>query len=59
MEEKNGGFDVCFSIEAKVPTWEPMVTPDERRVDGAFRWGEPVHPSVLPIGWRSRFGTAT
>jgi len=22
------GFDVCFSTEAKVPTWNPMVTPD-------------------------------
>ena len=22
------GFDVCFSTEAKVPTWNPMITPD-------------------------------
>lgn len=22
------GFDVCFSTEAKVPTWDPMFTPD-------------------------------
>ena len=22
------GFDVCFSTEAKVPTWDPMITPD-------------------------------
>jgi len=22
------GFDVCFSTEAKVPTWNPMVTPE-------------------------------
>jgi arylsulfatase A-like enzyme len=22
------GFDVCFSTEAKVPTWDPMVTPE-------------------------------
>lgn len=38
------GFDVCFSTEAKVPTWDPMVTPDERRADGTFRWGEPGTP---------------
>ncbi len=23
------GFDTCFSTEARVPTWDPMVTPDE------------------------------
>lgn len=22
------GFDVCFSTEAKVPTWDPMITPE-------------------------------
>jgi arylsulfatase A-like enzyme len=22
------GFDVCFATEAKVPTWDPMLTPD-------------------------------
>lgn len=22
------GFDVCFSTESKVPTWDPMITPD-------------------------------
>jgi arylsulfatase A-like enzyme len=22
------GFDICFSTEAKVPTWDPMITPD-------------------------------
>jgi arylsulfatase A-like enzyme len=34
------GFDVCFSTEAKVPTWDPMVTPAE----GDGRWGEPGMP---------------
>ena len=24
----DNGFDVCFSTEAKVPTWDPMVTPE-------------------------------
>ena len=34
------GFDVCFSTEAKVPTWDPMVTPAE----GNSRWGVPGSP---------------
>ncbi len=38
------GFDVCFSTESKVPTWHPMVNPDERRSDGQPRWGEPGEP---------------
>ena len=38
------GFDVCFSSEAKVPTWDPMLTPDEKRADGGYRWGEPGSP---------------
>lgn len=27
------GFDVCFSTESKVPTWDPMVTPDKSSRD--------------------------
>ena len=38
------GFDVCFSTESKVPTWDPMVTPDEQRPDGQPRWGIPGEP---------------
>lgn len=30
------GFDTCFSTEAKVPTWDPMVTPPG--------WGRPGAP---------------
>ena len=41
------GFDVCFSTEAMVPTWDPSVTPNEMRGD-RHRWGEPG----------SAFGTA-
>lgn len=37
------GFDTCFSSEAKVPTWDPMVTPDEQGPDG-YRWGRPGTP---------------
>lgn len=38
------GFDVCFSTESKVPTWDPMITPDEARPNGSQRWGEPGAP---------------
>ncbi|MCP4168572.1 MAG: sulfatase-like hydrolase/transferase [Chloroflexi bacterium] len=34
------GFDICFSTEAKVPTWDPMNTPAE----GEDRWGRPGTP---------------
>lgn len=27
------GFDVCFSTESKVPTWDPMLTPDKSAGD--------------------------
>ena len=37
------GFDVCFSTEAKVPTWDPMMTPHEMGRNG-YRWGEPATP---------------
>ncbi len=38
----NNGFDVCFSTESKVPTWNPMVTPHKsagdigKRVEGNY-----------------------
>lgn len=34
------GFDVCFSTEALVPTWDPAVTPQE----GNNVWGTPGTP---------------
>lgn len=37
------GFETCFSTEAKVPTWDPMRNPDERKGDGC-RWGPPGEP---------------
>ena len=33
------GFDVCFSTEAKVPTWNPMVSPDEQQAKAEQRLG--------------------
>lgn len=38
------GFDTCFSTEAKVPTWDPMVTPDEMNSRGKPKWGKPGEP---------------
>ena len=36
------GFDVCFSTEAKVPTWDPMVTPSKSAGDlGKQKSGKP------------------
>ena len=37
------GFERCFSTEAKVPTWDPMVVPDERGEAGPI-WGTPGEP---------------
>jgi len=32
------GFDVCFSTEAKVPTWNPMKNPDTNEPYGTYYW---------------------
>jgi len=32
------GFDVCFSTEAKVPTWNPMKSPDSDKPYGTYYW---------------------
>ena len=34
-------FDVCFSTESKVPTWDPQLIPDEKNADGTYTWGKP------------------
>ncbi|HEX6845343.1 MAG TPA: sulfatase-like hydrolase/transferase [Chitinophagaceae bacterium] len=37
------GFDVCFSTESKVPTWDPMITPAGFDTEmGNKKPGEPV-----------------
>jgi arylsulfatase A-like enzyme len=48
----DNGFDVCFSTEAKVPTWDPMYTPGTTNFFGARYWREdatfvPVNNSEL------------
>ncbi len=37
------GFETCFSTEAKVPTWDPMLAPDETGPRGP-KWGTPGEP---------------
>jgi len=32
------GFDVCFSTEAKVPTWNPMKVPETNEPYGTYYW---------------------
>jgi len=34
----DNGFDVCFSTEAKVPTWNPMVHPGTQTFYGTYYW---------------------
>jgi len=34
------GFDVCFSTEAKVPTWDPMKEPGTDKTYGTHYWRE-------------------
>ena len=38
------GFDACFSTEAKVPTWDPMIKPGSKNQPyGTYYWGGPEH----------------
>jgi arylsulfatase A-like enzyme len=32
------GFDICFSTEAKVPTWDPMKKPESNEHYGTYYW---------------------
>jgi arylsulfatase A-like enzyme len=34
----DNGFDVCFSTEAKVPTWNPMKVPETDKPYGTYYW---------------------
>jgi len=36
----DNGFDVCFSTEAKVPTWDPMKKPGTDTPYGTSYWGQ-------------------
>jgi len=37
----DNGFDVCFSTEAKVPTWNPMLSPGSDQPYGTSYWSGP------------------
>ena len=37
----DNGFDVCFSTEAKVPTWDPMKVPGSGQPYGTHYWTAP------------------
>jgi len=37
----DNGFDVCFSTEAKVPTWDPMHQPGTNKPYGTHYWTGP------------------
>ncbi|MDE2679746.1 MAG: sulfatase-like hydrolase/transferase [Verrucomicrobiota bacterium] len=40
------GFDVCFSTESKVPTWDPMLRP---KANNSRQWWDPAKENV-PYG---------
>jgi arylsulfatase A-like enzyme len=46
------GFDVCFSTEAKVPTWDPMVT---RK--GAGNFWEPIENQADAVAYGTHYWT--
>jgi arylsulfatase A-like enzyme/peroxiredoxin len=37
------GFDVCFATESKVPTWDPMKSPNSDKPYGTYYWDGPEH----------------
>lgn len=47
------GFDVCFSTESKVPTWDPMVKP---KVNARRTWWDPAedHEPYGTAYWNER-----
>ncbi len=50
---QDNGFDVCFSTESKVPTWDPMWTP-KKHSGGSSRknWWQPLENTsgMIPYG---------
>lgn len=46
------GFDVCFSTEAKVPTWDPIIKP-KGQTDR--RWWNPVQASEAAESYGTRY----
>jgi len=48
------GFDVCFSTEAKVPTWDPMIKPSG---ETNKRWWNPVDRDGVSEPYGTRYWT--
>jgi len=48
------GFDECFSTEAKVPTWDPMVKPIGRKNK---KWWNSIEPSVAAEAYNTHYWT--
>ncbi len=50
---QDNGFDICFSTESKVPTWDPMWTP-KKHSGGSSRknWWQPLEDTsgMIPYG---------
>ena len=43
---QQNGFDICFSTESKVPTWDPMLVPKEFSAGSSRRkWWNPLNES--------------
>lgn len=46
----DNGFDVCFSTEAKVPTWDPMTGPETGEEYGTYYWKGPGERASENLG---------
>ncbi len=49
------GFDTCFSTEAKVPTYDPMMKP--ANPEGGDKWWNPVQKGVANEPYGTRYWT--
>jgi arylsulfatase A-like enzyme len=49
----DNGFDTCFSTEAKVPTYDPMVRPP--RPAGGDKWWDPVEKGAASEPYGTRY----
>jgi len=49
---QNNGFDTCFSTEAKVPTYDPMLKP---KSVSTMKWWDPVTGSDEAVHFNTRY----
>ena len=50
------GFDECFSTEAKVPTWDPMLKPVGQKRN---KWWNSIEPSVPAEAYNTHYWTGS